>query len=286
MGLRIAGILILATVGAGPLAAADGKLLATGGATSIEGAAGGGITTWALIGGYGTSGESSIQAVVGYADTGNYTLSSTGVAASWNDRVELSWARQTFRLGDLGVVLGDPDARLRQDVFGVKVRLAGDVIYTPWPQIAAGVQYKRNLDFELPRALGAVDDSGLDVYVGASKAWLGLVAGRNLLLNVTARATQANELGILGFGGDLNDGHEVHLEGAAGVFVSPAVIVGLEYRSKPRNLSFTDESDWADMFVGWFPDKRIGLVAAITDLGTIATLENQGGLYVSVQASF
>ncbi|TAN00662.1 MAG: DUF3034 family protein, partial [Rhodanobacteraceae bacterium] len=31
-----------------------GKLLLTGGVTSISGAAGGGLTPWAVIGGYGT----------------------------------------------------------------------------------------------------------------------------------------------------------------------------------------------------------------------------------------
>ena len=34
-----------------------GKLLLTGGVTQIEGAGGGGLTPWALIGGYGSDGQ-------------------------------------------------------------------------------------------------------------------------------------------------------------------------------------------------------------------------------------
>lgn len=266
--------------------AGDGGLLATGGATSVEGSAGGGITTWAVLAGYATEGESSAEVFLGWADTGNFSLSSAGVTGNFHDRVELSWARQTFRLGDLGVVLGAPGARLEQDIFGAKVRLAGDVVYSRIPQVSVGVQYKRNLDFGLPSALGALDDSDYDLYAGVSRAFLGAVAGRNLLVNLTVRRTRANELGLLGFGGDANDDYEFHPEGSIALFLDPGVVAGIEYRSKPSNLSFSDEDDWADLFIGWFPSKRIGVVAAITDLGTIATLADQGGIYLSLQATF
>ena len=39
------------------LAAGDGKLLLTGGVSSIDGAAGGGLTPWAVTGSYATSGQ-------------------------------------------------------------------------------------------------------------------------------------------------------------------------------------------------------------------------------------
>ena len=46
-------------------------------------------------------------------------------------------------LDTLGPALGLPGAHLDQDVFGLKLRLAGDVLYTPYPQVSLGVQYKR-----------------------------------------------------------------------------------------------------------------------------------------------
>ena len=43
--------------------AADGKLLLTGGVTSIDGAAGGGLTPWAVTTGYGSAGQPSATAM-------------------------------------------------------------------------------------------------------------------------------------------------------------------------------------------------------------------------------
>jgi hypothetical protein len=62
--------------------------------------------------------------------------------------------------------------------------------------------------------------------------------------------------------------------------------VGLEYRQKPDNLSFAVEDDWSDAFVAWFPNKHVAVVAAWAELGSIATLEDQNGLYLSVHASY
>ena len=72
------------------LADSSGRLLATGGVSTIEGAGGGGLSTWALITGYGT--DSQIGANVHYtgAKTRDYSLQSGGVAIGLYDRVELS----------------------------------------------------------------------------------------------------------------------------------------------------------------------------------------------------
>lgn len=61
---------------------------------------------------------------------------------------------------------------------------------------------------------------------------------------------------------------------------------GAEYRHKPDNLGFATENDWWDAFVAWVPDRRVSVTAAWTDLGDIAGLEDQRGLYLSLQGSF
>lgn len=48
---------------------------------------------------------------------------------------------------------------------------------------------------------------------------------------------------------------------------------------------FAREDDWYDVFLGWFPSKRFSVVAAWSDLGSIAGLDDQRGLYVSLQIS-
>ena len=79
----------------------SGRLLATGGVSTIEGAGGGGLSTWALITGYGT--DSQIGANVHYtgAKTSDYSLQSGGVAVGLYDRVELSYANQQFDTKDV-----------------------------------------------------------------------------------------------------------------------------------------------------------------------------------------
>ena len=42
----------------------------------------------------------------------------------------------------------------------------------------------------------------------------------------------------------------------------------------------------ADLFVGYFPNKNLAVVLAYARLGEIATLDNQDGVYLSVQGSF
>lgn len=276
--------------------AGEGRLLATGGATTLEGAAGGGIVPWAVLTGYGAENQQSGSAFITRVDTGDYSLNSVGAAWSWHNRVELSFARQTLDIGTLGItvlpsLLGVPpttfdDSVLRQDVLGAKVRVAGDVVYGALPQVSVGLQYKQADDMTIPTTVGALRDNDTDVYVAASKVLLGGAFGNNLLLNGTLRATRANETGLLGFGGPNNDDHELVAEAAVAVLTDDRTAIGFEYRQKPDNLAMTKECDWQDVFIAWFPSKKMSLVMAWANLRSVATLENQEGLYLSAQAAF
>lgn len=267
-------------------AASEGRLLATGGATSLEGAAGGGITPWAVLAGYGERGEWGADVFATRVETGDYRLDVAGVAAAYGNRIELSYARQRFDLGTLARDLRLPDNSLSQDVLGLKLRLAGDLIYDRLPQIALGLQHKRQRDFLVPSLVGAQRREDSEGYLAASRLILGGAFGYNLLLNANLRYSRANELGLLGFGGDRRDRHSWLKEGSVAVLLDRHWAVGIEYREKPDNLSFAGESDWADLFVGYFPNKNLALVLAYARLGEIATLDNQDGVYLSVQGSF
>ena len=260
---------------AGLASAGQGRLLATGGASSLEGAAGGGITPWAVLAGYGERGE-----------TADYRLDVAGLAASFDNRVEFSYARQRFDLGNLARNLSLPENSLSQDVFGVKVRLFGDLIYDRLPQVSLGIQHKKQKDFLIPSLVGATRSEDTEGYLSASRLILGGAFGYNLLLNGGVRYSRANELGLLGFGGDRRDTRSVLKEGSVAVLFDRDWAVGVEYREKPDNLSFAGESDWADLFVGYFPNKHLAVVLAYARLGEIATLDKQNGAYLSVQGSF
>ncbi len=266
------GVTALLGLGMAVATQADSKLLATAGATSFEGAAGGGLVPWAVISGYGDSGEWGGAASLTRVGVDDFQLDVRSLSIGIENRLEFSASRQHLDVLPLDLVIS-------QDIFGAKVRLAGDLVYTRLPQLSAGLQYKRNRDMAVPTALGAASDSGVDVYLAASKLWLNGLLGRNLFANITLRSTAAHQAGLLGFG----NARELQLEASAGIFLNRQWVVGAEYRQKPDQLATAREDDWADVFVGWFPGKRFAAVLAWTDLGSIAGLPGQGGWYLSLQ---
>ncbi|HEU4375576.1 MAG TPA: DUF3034 family protein [Telluria sp.] len=268
-----------------------GKLTATGGVSQVEGAGGGGLTPWALIGGYGSRDSWGANAHYTRVSTQDYSLASYGVAVGLFDHVELSLATQDFR-GSLAPL---NELRIRQDIVGLKVKLFGDAVYdqdSALPQVAAGVMAKRNkgigglgaLGVTSVTQLGAKDDSGVDYYVAATK----ILLDQSLLLNATVRATKANQMGLLGFGGDRGDGYQAKLEVSAAYMISRKLVAGVEYRMKPANLGVDNEKAYYDAFIAWFPSKHVSVTAAYAVLGDITVFNptKQRGAYLSIQTGF
>jgi hypothetical protein len=264
----------------------SGKLLATGGVSEIEGAGGGGLVPWALITGYGTQDAIGANVHYTYVHLPSYTLQSAGAAVGLFDRVEFSYAREAFDTGSTGSKLGLGNGfTFDLDVVGAKVKLLGDAVYDQdsWlPQIAAGAEYKANDRGAVIRAIGGRDSDGVDFYLAATKLFL----AQSLLLNGTIRETRANQFGILGFGGDKNNGYTTQFEGSAALLLSRQFAVGAEYRTKPDNLGFAAEDNAFDVFAAYFLNKNLSATLAFVDLGDIATQRNQNGVYVSLQVGF
>ena len=262
------------------------KLLLTGGVSQIEGAAGGGLTPWALIGGYGTRDQIGGNAFYTHLGLQDYHLDDAGVMLGFFNRVEVSFARQRFDTEKVGAALGLGEGfTFTQKVFGVKLRLFGDAVLEQdsWlPQVALGLQYKSNDQSSVLQAIGARHDSGTDLYLSATKLYL----DQSLLLNGTVRLTRANQAGILGFGGDRNDSYRPQLEASMAYLLSRTLAVGAEYRMKPNNLGIAREDDWYDAFIAWAPLKRVSLTLAYAHLGNIVIHDDQRGLYLSLQVGF
>ena len=268
-----------------------GKLTATGGVSQVEGAGGGGLTPWALITGYGTRDSYGANAHYTQVSTQDYTLKTYGVAVGIADRVELSIASQEFT-GSLAPL---NSLKLKQEIFGIKLRVAGEAVYDQagWmPQIAVGAMAKRDsavgglgaLGVTNVKQLGAKDDSGVDYYASATKLYL----AQSVLLNATIRMTKANQMGLLGFGGDKANKYEPEFEGSAAYLINRKLVAGAEYRMKPRNLGADNEKNYYDVFVAYFPTKNLSLTAAYVNLGDITVFnpKQQRGWYLSVQAGF
>lgn len=289
-GLAWSTMVVLAISGfpaqAQPLRPESGKLIATAGLIEIEGAGGGGLTPWALITGYGTRDAVGANVHGTAVRVTNFTLSTVGVAVGLYDRVELSYARQFFDTGATGRALGlGGGYQFSQDVYGAKLRLFGDGVLDQdnWtPQVAAGVQYKVNNRGAVLRAIGARSDQGVDLYVAATKLFL----AQSLLVNATVRATQANQFGLLGFGGDRHAGYSLQFEGSAALLLGRGFAVGAEVRTKPDNLRFAKEGPAFDVFAAWFPTKNLSATLAYVALGPIARQGRQNGVYLSMQGGF
>lgn len=253
--------------------ASDGKLLATPGVSQIEGSGGGGIVPWAQLAGYASEDEFSVNGFCSRADVTDYTLDVCGAQVNLFNRVELSYAQQRFDVPAL-------DIEIEQSITGAKIRLYGDIVYSDWPQLSVGIQHKSLDDGAVATLVGAQDTSGTDYYLAASKLHLGAVGGLNWFWNVTTRYSEANQLGLLGYGG-ANDDAKILFEGSTAVFLSRSVAVGIEYRQKSNNLNL-GEQDWKDLFVAWMPNKHVSVTAAYLDLGSIAGASDQTGWYLSV----
>ena len=269
-----------------PESRTGGKLLLTGGVSTIEGSGGGGLATWALTSGYGDRDGIGGNVHATYVDLTDYEFRSWGASVGLWDRVELSVARQAFDTGETGAALGlGRGFTFTQDVVGVKVRLIGDAVYDQdrWlPQIAVGLQHKSNDQGAVIRAVGGRDDEGTEVYVAATKLFL----ANSLLVSGAVRYTNANQTGLLGFGGDRNDDLEPQFEGSVGYLLSRNLVVGAEYRTKPDNLGFAKEDDWVDVYAAYALNKHLSVTAAWVDLGSVATFKDQRGVYISLQAGF
>ncbi len=289
---------VLSLIAATGCLGADGKLLLTGGVSSIDGAAGGGITPWAVTGSYATRGQWGGTAHVSAAHTQDYALRTYGAALAYDDRVELSLARQDFDARDNLKPLGLTGLTLRQDIVGAKVRLAGDAVLdadTWMPQVALGLLHKRSdagaLSPTLHGPLGA-RKSDTELYLSATKLFL----AQGLLVNGTLRYTRANQNGLLGFGGARSDARRLEPEVSVAYLLSRSVVIGGEYRAKPDHLRRSvlgdgalKEDDWFDLFVAWAPSKQVSLTLAYVDLGRIAPAvqpRRQTGTYLSAQFAY
>jgi Protein of unknown function (DUF3034) len=306
--MRILSIVTTATVALGLMGADcaladnifgadEGKLPLTAGFSDLEGAGGGGLVPLAFITGYGSNTSWGANAHFTNIQLRDIHLYTYGVSAGLLDRFEVSYTRQQLdftstALDGLGV---------KQDVFGLKVKLLGDAIYgqdTWLPQLAVGAQYKHNDGIKNaasvglaglinPEQLGAQAEHATDIYLAATKVFL----GESLLVNAVVRETKANQFGVLGFGGDRHRGYSTKPEGTIAYLLTRKLALGAEIRTGPHNLSVDDQTNAWTIFAAWAPTRNLSLVAAYLNIGSVlapvtGVSRHQDGPYLSVQAGF
>ncbi|MGH8171519.1 MAG: DUF3034 family protein [Rhodanobacteraceae bacterium] len=335
-GLRAAALL-LAGLASGAAHADwynDGKVLLTGGVFTVDGAGGGGAVPWATISGYETRDGINASAGFTYANVPALQDAVFGVNIGFYDRLELSYATHKLSLNlsnldtvalllnTIGISSGtDPwNSTLQMDVFGAKLRLFGDAVYTSdsWiPQVSIGGLYKRNHSEALVETLGADKTKDWEAYIAATKVFFPI----STLVNVTARYTAANEIGLTGFGScnnnDCNSDKELRWEVSIAHLVAKNTAIGGEWQQHGNNLDgksvrvagldltgLTDalgslglgglsstlqqkkEGDWFDVFMAYAPNKNISFVVAYLMLGNISVSSENNGFYFSTHLTF
>ncbi len=177
----------------------------------------------------------------------------------------------------------------------------GDAVYgqDSWlPQLAVGAQYKHNDGIEHadsvglagvinPEQLGAQAEHATDIYLAATKIFL----GQSLVVNAVVRETKANQFGLLGFGGDRHRGYSTKPEGTIAYLLTRKLAVGGEIRTGPHNLQVDDQTNAWTIFAAWAPTRNLSLVAAYLNIGSVLApvthvTRHQDGPYLSVQAGF
>jgi hypothetical protein len=204
----------------------------------------------------------------------DFTLASTGAAVGLFDRAEISYAHEWFDSRQAGGRLGIGNGyTFNLDILGLKLRVLGDAVYDQdrWlPQIAVGTELKQSSDGAVLRAVGARSDKGADFYAAMTKIFL----------------TNANQFGLLGFGGDRSDSYHPEVEGSVAYLVSQSIAMGAELRTKPDNLRFAHEGAAFDVFGAYFLTKHASATLAYVGLGDIARQGAQNGVYLSIQVGF
>ena len=263
-----------------------GKLILTDGIASVDGAAGGGLASWALIAGSETRDGIGATAHATVVTLPDYDLLSAGAAVGLFNRLELSYAHQRFDTGRTGSALGlGSGFTFGQDIISAKVRVAGDAMWdqdTVLPQISVGVQHKIANRGAVISAVGGRRSKDTDFYVAATKVLL----SRGLVIDATLRFTRANQFGLLGYGGDRQAKRTPQFEGSAGVLLTRRLLLGAEYRTKPDTLGFARENDAYDLFAAWALQRHVTVTAAFVDLGNVATRQGQRGLFLSLKGGF
>lgn len=262
--------------------------------TTIEGSAGAGLLPMALMHPQGP------QVAYTHLNTQDFRIRSVAVGGTISDRVELSFGRLMVKVPGTYDGLDGGDNDIDVNTLGAKVKVL-DMSDT-MPQVDIGLQHKissGNLLDTLKTAGYISRKSGTDLYVVATKV---VGVGNGLVLNGVLRATKANQMGILGFGGGTQpggkSGYSVVPEVSVAYFLTSSLIIGAEYRDKPNKISNAvygiKEEGAYDAFLTYLVNKNMAASVAYVNLGQVGATpaalgsgsSDQSGLYVSVQASF
>lgn len=270
---------------------------------TIEGYGGGAITPIAyLVNGGGKNTAFGYPSVaVSYVNLGSKDLEAFTISETLFNRVELSYGADRFGVGGLrGALIKATHVDIGDEVwlhnFNARVALVDEGGFgQQWlPAVTVGAHYKYNADIarinsSLGNALGSIGyrhNSGEDFTLTISKTFP-KVFDRPLNLTAGVRASQAADLGILGF----SDKWSASFEGNIVYVPTDWLLVAYEFRQKSSPYGTIpglvgDEDNWHALDVSWLVNKHATVVAGYGVFGTLANSEANSAFWLQFKYEF
>jgi hypothetical protein len=195
-------------------------------------------------------------------------------------RVRISYEHQNFYTGEPGGRLGLGQAvTFNQDVVGAKLAFLGGESHAFLPQLAVGLQHRRQEPQSAYLVLGPRKRK--DYYASATK----LLLGKHLMLNGAVRLTKVSRPGLYGLS-PTRSLRRKQYEASAAWLPTPRLAIGVEYRTRSDTMTFAAHRDWTNAFVAYAFSPRLSLTGNLMDLGDIGPARSQRAAYLSLQAAF
>ena len=275
---------------------------------TIEGTGGGAITPMAYLVNPEPRYEGALfgkpAVAFSYANMGQKNLDAFTVTETFAERIEFGYAANRFGLGTLPDDIRDatPFDIRRSDLWlhHFNLRLLAVKENTclgglAMPAVTAGVHFKVNdgigdLNQRLGGALSDIGyqrQNGVDFTLTATRTIPPEVLGRPLILTAGLRASQAAQLGLLGFG----DEYHATFEGSLVFLPCDRLVLAYEFRQKPDPYGqiaglIGDEDCWHGFTAAAILSEHATFAAGYGMFGTVANTEENGVWWLQLKYEF
>ena len=239
-----------------------------------------------------------------YANLGDMNLDAFTVTRMVGDRIEFGYAANRLGLGALpmdirdatGIDIEHSDVWLHH--FNIRTLLVKEgtcFAGCAMPAITAGVHFKynatiRDINDELGGALSTIGlnrENGEDFTLTATRTIPPEILGRPVILTGGLRASQAAQLGLLGFGDD----YYVTFEGSVACLATDRLILAYEFRQKPDPYGqiaglIEEEDSWHGFDVAVILCDQATLAAGYGIFGKIANADVNSAWWLQLKYEF
>ena len=268
---------------------------------TVEGVGGGAITPMAYLVNPEPRRECAVlgkpTVALTYVNMGRKNLDAFSVTETLGGRIEFGYAANRLGLGTLPMAIRDATEPNPVDIghsdvwlhhFNLRLLAVKEntcVGGFAMPAVTAGVHFKVNDGISdinqrlggLLSTIGYERENGVDFTLTATRTIPPEVLGRPLILTAGLRASQAAQLGLLGFG----DEYYATFEGSVAYLPFDWLVLAYEFRQKPDPYGqipglIGDEDHWHAFDAIFLLSEHTAFTAGYGAFGTLANSEEDG----------